>query len=179
MKTALAKIIALSILALPLVAQTDKAAPKQAESAQPKILEEYEIINPVVLDSAGCVDDYLKMRSLDGVEQRELLRKLIETSCLRRMEGIFHVSVEKKHSAHKGFIPVILLLDVGVMKEVSPRALDKIIGQDLQDMEASSGRDVMHTATTQADVYVELKNCITKADFEGAKKAVLEKAEPQ
>jgi hypothetical protein len=174
--TSLKIIVAASILTFPMIAQTKKAAPKQGQAAEAEVLEDYEIVNPVVLDSAGCVDDYLKMRSLDGVAQRELLRKLIETSCLRRMEGIFHVSVLKKQSVRKGFIPAILLLDVDEMKEVLPKLLDRLIEEDLRDMEARSGRDVMHTATTQCNVYVELKECLTKKQFEDVKRSLAEKS---
>jgi hypothetical protein len=147
------------------------AQPAKQINSQPRkspnvsaILSEYEVVNPAVLDSQGCVDDYLKMRSLSGVAQRKLLHDLIQTSCLKTMEGIYLVTV-RQPTPYKGFIRANLFIEVEEMKALLPKHLDALMNEgSLLDVGSAD------------NVYVELKQCLTSEQFAAVKKDLAEKS---
>jgi hypothetical protein len=111
------------------------------------------VIPVVTVDSPGCVDDYLKMRSLAGVAQRKLLADLVETGCIRKLPEnvIFIVSPRPDTPGsgavyYRGFVRVFLFMDVDMMEEFKlPWSVDTFA--------ASFG------SKNQNGEYIEIKEC--------------------
>lgn len=159
-RSALKWLLTLFFLAGPLCAQQPK---KIFKLPTPPAVGEY-IIDPVVAESFGCIDDLVRMRSLTGVAQRKLAQDLIETSCIRPMQGIYDIEVNETHRLavgkdreHRGFVFATVILDIAEMKEVHPELLRELEGKGI--------------STTVEDIYVELKPSLTKGQFAEWKKA--------
>jgi hypothetical protein len=123
--------------------------------------EAYEAVDPTVVDSKGCVDDVIRMRLLSGVAQRKLLADLIQTSCLRKLQGIYYVGVEGQ--PYKGLTLAHLIIDDRAMKVLAPKQLD-----GHYDAITTGERGFVDT------VYIELSKCVPKAPFDAEVKKKLE-----
>ena len=114
-------------------------------------------MNPVVVESTGCVDDYLKMRNLAGVAQRKSLAELLDTGCIHQMAGIIKVApfLSTSPSAYyKGFVKAFVLADAKKAEQFGLRLPEH-------------PSDEMQTTA----IYVEVQACYS----EDALKIVMEK----
>jgi hypothetical protein len=109
------------------------------------------VISPVVtVDSPGCVDDYLKMRSLAGVAQRKLLADLVETGCIRQLpENVIFDVVTPEAGAvyYRGFVRVFMGMDFDMMKEFNLPWSAETLAASFSSFENRNG------------VYIEIKEC--------------------
>ncbi len=160
--------LVVTLIALtPLLAQSTKPSTKKVHPAQAKLEDSYEAIGPIVISSRGCVDDYVKMRSMDGVAQRKLLQDLVQTACIIEMEGIFHVTPTTNYETYKGFVLAFAIIDVDAMKQFFPRTLDQLVDDDLREAE-SAGKISTENGMTRSNVYIELAKCLTLEHFKKA-----------
>jgi hypothetical protein len=150
----------------PLLAQGTKPPAKRVHPPQPKLEGSYEAIDPIVIPSRGCVDDYVKMRSMAGVAQRKLLQDLVQTGCIIELGGVFHVTLVNEE-IYKGLVDTFVIIDVDVMKQFRPKQLDELLEAQRRSLDSSdkiSTDDVM----SQSNVYIELAKCATLEQFKKA-----------
>jgi len=89
--------------------------------------------NPAIVTSAGCIGDFVRMKSLEEVAQRKSMADMIDTGCLVFLKGIYAVPFQPSENVTRGgrvFVNAIPLLDVQKMKQLG---LNVIASLDLED----------------------------------------------
>ena len=78
-------------------------------------------LDPVVITSIGCIGDFVKMKSLEGVAQRKLFADLMQFGCVVTLKGIYFVPTLRGANIIRGgqtFIKTMPLVAVAKMEQV-------------------------------------------------------------
>ncbi len=98
-------LIGFAVLLAAVAMAGQKPAPKPAPKHQKA--EEGFVIVPLVFKDAPCARDYLKAQAAGGLEGRKALGELLLYGCVKKIEGIYYVSVRDAKPIANGLKPAL------------------------------------------------------------------------
>ena len=113
--------------------------------------------DPAIITSAGCIGDFVKLKSLEGVAQRKLMADMIATGCLVLLKGIYAMPFQPSENvirAGQVFVNAIPLLAVKKMQQLG---LNVDASFDLED----SMRRTLGLGTRPITGFVPLKSLVS------------------